>query len=119
MKASPALAYMGLTPNTPVNEIKIDKVFIGSCTNPRIETCAAAAVVKGRRRADNVKLAMVVPGRPGGRRRPNRKALTRFSLAAGFEWREPGCSMCLAMNDDRLEPGEMLRVHLKPQFRRP
>ena len=102
-----ALAYMGLTPNTPVNEIKIDKVFIGSCTNSRIEDLrAAAAVVKGRRRADNVKLAMVVPGSGLVKAQAEQEGLDKIFLAAGFEWREPGCSMCLAMNDDRLEPGE-------------
>ena len=102
-----ALAYMGLTPNTPVNEIKIDKVFIGSCTNSRIEDLrAAAAVVKGRRRADNVKLAMVVPGSGLVKAQAEQEGLDKIFVAAGFEWREPGCSMCLAMNDDRLEPGE-------------
>ena len=102
-----ALAYMGLTPNTPVNEIKIDKVFIGSCTNSRIEDLrAAAAVVKGRRRADNVKLAMVVPGSGLVKAQAEQEGLDKIFLAAGFEWREPGCSMCLAMNADRLEPGE-------------
>ena len=102
-----ALAYMGLTPNTPVNEIKIDKVFIGSCTNSRIEDLrAAAAVVKGRRRADNVKLALVVPGSGLVKAQAEQEGLDKIFLAAGFEWREPGCSMCLAMNDDRLEPGE-------------
>ncbi len=102
-----ALAYMGLTPNTPVNEIKIDKVFIGSCTNSRIEDLrAAAAVVRGRRRADNVKLAMVVPGSGLVKAQAEQEGLDKIFLAAGFEWREPGCSMCLAMNDDRLEPGE-------------
>ncbi len=102
-----ALAYMGLTPNTPMNEIKIDKVFIGSCTNSRIEDLRAAAeVVKGRRRADNVKLAMVVPGSGLVKAQAEREGLDKIFTAAGFEWREPGCSMCLAMNDDRLEPGE-------------
>jgi len=102
-----ALAYMGLTPNTPVNEIRIDKVFIGSCTNSRIEDLrAAAAVVKGRRRADSVKLAMVVPGSGLVKAQAEQEGLDKIFLAAGFEWREPGCSMCLAMNDDRLEPGE-------------
>jgi 3-isopropylmalate/(R)-2-methylmalate dehydratase large subunit len=102
-----ALAYMGLTPNTPMSEIKIDKVFIGSCTNSRIEDLRAAAdVVKGRRRADNVKLAMVVPGSGLVKAQAEREGLDKIFTAAGFEWREPGCSMCLAMNDDRLEPGE-------------
>ena len=102
-----ALTYMGLTPNTLMSEIKIDKVFIGSCTNSRIEDLrAAAAVVKGRRRADNVKLAMVVPGSGLVKMQAEREGLDKIFVAAGFEWREPGCSMCLAMNDDRLEPGE-------------
>ena len=102
-----ALTYMGLTPNTLMSEIKIDKVFIGSCTNSRIEDLrAAAAVVKGRRRAENVKLAMVVPGSGLVKMQAEREGLDKIFVAAGFEWREPGCSMCLAMNDDRLEPGE-------------
>jgi 3-isopropylmalate/(R)-2-methylmalate dehydratase large subunit len=102
-----ALAYMGLTPNTPLVDIKIDKVFIGSCTNSRIEDLrAAASVVKGRRRAENVKLAMVVPGSGLVKAQAEQEGLDKIFVAAGFEWREPGCSMCLAMNDDRLEPGE-------------
>ncbi|MGH8712600.1 MAG: aconitase family protein, partial [Casimicrobiaceae bacterium] len=102
-----ALQYMGLTPNTPMTAIRIDKVFIGSCTNSRIEDLrAAAAVVAGRRRADNVKLAMVVPGSGLVKAQAEREGLDRVFTAAGFEWREPGCSMCLAMNEDRLEPGE-------------
>jgi 3-isopropylmalate/(R)-2-methylmalate dehydratase large subunit len=102
-----ALQYMGLTPNTPLDQINIDKVFIGSCTNSRIEDLrAAAAVVKGRRRAENVKLAMVVPGSGLVKEQAEREGLDKIFVAAGFEWREPGCSMCLAMNDDRLEPGE-------------
>jgi 3-isopropylmalate/(R)-2-methylmalate dehydratase large subunit len=102
-----ALTYMGLTPNTLMSEIMIDKVFIGSCTNSRIEDLRAAAdVVKGRRRANNVKLAMVVPGSGLVKAQAEREGLDKIFTAAGFEWREPGCSMCLAMNDDRLEPGE-------------
>jgi 3-isopropylmalate/(R)-2-methylmalate dehydratase large subunit len=102
-----ALAYMGLAPNTPISEIRIDKVFIGSCTNSRIEDLRVAAdVVKGRRVADNVKLAMVVPGSGLVKRQAEKEGLDKIFSAAGFEWREPGCSMCLAMNDDRLEPGE-------------
>jgi 3-isopropylmalate/(R)-2-methylmalate dehydratase large subunit len=102
-----ALAYMGLTPNTPISEIKIDKVFIGSCTNSRIEDLRlAASVVKGRQKAANVKLAMVVPGSGLVKAQAEREGLDAIFRAAGFEWREPGCSMCLAMNDDRLEPGE-------------
>jgi 3-isopropylmalate/(R)-2-methylmalate dehydratase large subunit len=102
-----ALAYMGLTPNTPINEIKIDKVFIGSCTNSRIEDLRlAASVVKGRQKAANVKLAMVVPGSGLIKAQAEAEGLDKIFKAAGFEWREPGCSMCLAMNDDKLEPGE-------------
>jgi 3-isopropylmalate/(R)-2-methylmalate dehydratase large subunit len=102
-----ALAYMGLTPNTPINEIRIDKVFIGSCTNSRIEDLRlAASVVKGRQKAANVKLAMVVPGSGLVKAQAEAEGLDKIFKAAGFEWREPGCSMCLAMNDDKLEPGE-------------
>jgi 3-isopropylmalate/(R)-2-methylmalate dehydratase large subunit len=102
-----ALVYMGLAPNTPMTDIRIDKVFIGSCTNSRIEDLrAAAAVVSGRHKADNVKLAMVVPGSGLVKAQAEREGLDRVFMAAGFEWREPGCSMCLAMNEDRLEPGE-------------
>jgi 3-isopropylmalate/(R)-2-methylmalate dehydratase large subunit len=102
-----ALAYMGLNPNTPISEIRIDKVFIGSCTNSRIEDLrAAAAVVRGRHIAGNVKLAMVVPGSGLVKAQAEEEGLDRIFTAAGFEWREPGCSMCLGMNDDRLAPGE-------------
>jgi 3-isopropylmalate/(R)-2-methylmalate dehydratase large subunit len=102
-----ALAYMGLAANTPIEQIAIDKVFIGSCTNSRIEDIrAAAAVVKGRKKADNVRLAMVVPGSGLVKAQAESEGLDRIFLDAGFEWREPGCSMCLAMNADRLEPGE-------------
>jgi 3-isopropylmalate/(R)-2-methylmalate dehydratase large subunit len=102
-----ALQYMGLEPNMPISAIRIDKVFIGSCTNSRIEDLRAAAeVVKGRQVADSVKLAMVVPGSGPVKRQAETEGLDRVFREAGFEWREPGCSMCLAMNDDRLEPGE-------------
>jgi len=102
-----ALKYMGLRPNTPVNEIRIDKVFIGSCTNSRIEDLRAAAViVEGRKVAGNVKLAMVVPGSGLVKKQAEKEGLDEIFVNAGFEWREPGCSMCLAMNADRLEPGE-------------
>ncbi|MGI4719007.1 MAG: 3-isopropylmalate dehydratase large subunit [Janthinobacterium lividum] len=102
-----ALAYMDLAPNTPIEQIAIDKVFIGSCTNSRIEDLRAAAeVVRGRQRAPNVKLAMVVPGSGLVKEQAEREGLDRIFKEAGFEWREPGCSMCLAMNADRLEPGE-------------
>jgi len=102
-----ALAYMGLKPNTLISDIMIDKVFIGSCTNSRIEDLrAAAAVVKGKKKAANVKLAMVVPGSGPVKVQAEKEGLDRIFMDAGFEWREPGCSMCLAMNADRLEPGE-------------
>ena len=102
-----ALRYMGLEPRTPITDIRIDKVFIGSCTNSRIEDLrAAAAMVKGRRVASNVKLALVVPGSGVVKQQAEREGLDRVFRDAGFEWREPGCSMCLGMNPDRLEPGE-------------
>ncbi len=102
-----ALAYMDLKPNTPISDIAIDKVFIGSCTNSRIEDLrAAAAVVRGKRRASNVTVAMVVPGSGLVKEQAEREGLDQIFKEAGFEWRDPGCSMCLAMNADRLEPGE-------------
>jgi 3-isopropylmalate/(R)-2-methylmalate dehydratase large subunit len=105
--AKAALKYMGLEANTPITEIKPDKVFIGSCTNSRIEDLrAAAAIAKGRKVASNIKLAMVVPGSGLVKQQAEKEGLDRIFTEAGFEWREPGCSMCLAMNADRLEPGE-------------
>ena len=102
-----ALEYMNLVPGTAIQDIAIDKVFIGSCTNSRIEDLrAAAAVVRGKRLAHNVKLAMVVPGSGLIKTQAESEGLDKVFTAAGFEWREPGCSMCLAMNADRLEPGE-------------
>ncbi len=102
-----ALEYMGLAAGTPLTEIAIDKAFIGSCTNGRIEDLrAAAAVAKGRRVAANVKLALVVPGTGLVKQQAEAEGLDRVFIDAGFEWRAPGCSMCLAMNADRLEPGE-------------
>ena len=104
-----ALTYMALEPNKPISDILIDKVFIGSCTNSRIEDMReAAAVVRrlGGKIASNVKLAMVVPGSGLVKEQAEREGLDVIFKAAGFEWREPGCSMCLAMNADRLEPGE-------------
>ena len=102
-----ALDYMGLAANTPCKEVFLDKIFIGSCTNSRIEDLrAAAAVVKGRKVADTIKLAMVVPGSGLVKQQAENEGLDSIFIEAGFEWREPGCSMCLAMNDDRLEPGE-------------
>ena len=96
-------------PNTPLSSISVDKVFIGSCTNSRIEDIRAAAKVVdriGKKVAPNIKLALVVPGSGLVKAQAEREGLDRIFKAAGFEWREPGCSMCLAMNADRLEPGE-------------
>ncbi len=102
-----ALSYMGLAAGTPITAIQPDKVFIGSCTNARIEDLRAAAdVVRGRRIAGNIKLALVVPGSGLVKHQAEAEGLDQVFRAAGFEWREPGCSMCLAMNADRLEPGE-------------
>jgi 3-isopropylmalate/(R)-2-methylmalate dehydratase large subunit len=104
-----ALKYMGLQPNTPIADIRLDKVFIGSCTNSRIEDLREAAwVVKrlGKRVAPTVKLAMVVPGSGQVKVQAEQEGLDEVFRTAGFDWREPGCSMCLAMNADRLEPGE-------------
>ncbi len=104
-----ALTYMNLEPGKPINDIFVDKVFIGSCTNSRIEDMReAAAVIKklGQKVAKNVKLAMVVPGSGLVKAQAEAEGLDQIFTAAGFEWREPGCSMCLAMNADRLEPGE-------------
>jgi 3-isopropylmalate/(R)-2-methylmalate dehydratase large subunit len=102
-----ALEYMGLEPNTSLTDIEVDKVFIGSCTNSRIEDIRVAAkVVKGKRVAANVQLAMVVPGSGLVKAQAEQEGLDKIFIAAGFEWRQPGCSMCLAMNNDRLEAGE-------------
>ena len=102
-----ALKYMGLAPNTPISEIPVDQVFIGSCTNSRIEDLREAAdVARGRHKAASVKRVLVVPGSGLVKRQAEAEGLHEVFLAAGFEWREPGCSMCLAMNADRLEPGE-------------
>ncbi|MEW6677810.1 MAG: 3-isopropylmalate dehydratase large subunit [Pseudomonadota bacterium] len=102
-----ALQYMGLAPHTPISQIRVDKVFIGSCTNSRIEDLREAAhVAKGRKVAANVKQALVVPGSGLVKAQAEAEGLDKIFTEAGFEWREPGCSMCLAMNADRLEPGE-------------
>ncbi|MDA0782614.1 MAG: 3-isopropylmalate dehydratase large subunit [Rickettsiales bacterium] len=102
-----ALDYMGLKAGTPLNEIQVDKIFIGSCTNGRIEDFRAAAkIAKGRKIADNIKLAMVVPGSGLVKKQAEEEGLDKIFLEAGFEWREAGCSMCLAMNADKLEEGE-------------
>ena len=102
-----ALEYMALEPGTPIGEIRVDKVFIGSCTNSRIEDLRIAAeLVRGRRIAPNVRQALVVPGSGTVKAQAEREGLDRVFRDAGFEWREPGCSMCLGMNEDRLAPGE-------------
>ena len=102
-----ALKYMGLAANTPIGEIKLDKIFIGSCTNSRIEDLrAAASVLKGKKVASNIQLALVVPGSGVVKRQAESEGLDKIFTEAGFEWREPGCSMCLAMNADKLAPGE-------------
>ena len=102
-----ALAYMGLEPGTPITAIRPDKVFIGSCTNGRIEDLRVAAeVARGRRVAPGIKQALVVPGSGLVKQQAEHEGLDRVFQEAGFEWREPGCSMCLAMNADRLESGE-------------
>jgi len=102
-----ALAYMGLEAGTPINKINVDKVFIGSCTNSRIEDLRDAAhIAKGNKVADNIKLALVVPGSGLVKKQAEEEGLDTIFIDAGFEWREPGCSMCLAMNADRLESGE-------------
>ena len=104
---SKALQYMGLVAGTPMTKINVDKIFIGSCTNSRLEDLRAAAqVIKGRKVAANVKLALVVPGSGLIKQQAEKEGLDKLFINAGFEWREPGCSMCLAMNADRLEPGE-------------
>lgn len=102
-----ALKYMGLAPNTPIDKIMLDKIFIGSCTNSRIEDLrAAAGVLKGKKVASNIQLALVVPGSGIVKRQAESEGLDKIFTEAGFEWREPGCSMCLAMNADKLAPGE-------------
>jgi 3-isopropylmalate/(R)-2-methylmalate dehydratase large subunit len=104
--AARALAYMGLRPGTPMREIPVDTVFIGSCTNSRIEDLRAAAeVLRGRRVKQGVR-ALVVPGSGLVKEQAEAEGLDRIFTAAGFEWRSPGCSMCLAMNPDKLAPGE-------------
>jgi 3-isopropylmalate/(R)-2-methylmalate dehydratase large subunit len=101
-----ALEYMGLAPDTRITDIELDRVFIGSCTNGRIEDLrAAAGVVKGRKVSKRVD-AMIVPGSGLVKAQAEAEGLDKVFIEAGFDWREPGCSMCLAMNDDRLKPGE-------------
>jgi 3-isopropylmalate/(R)-2-methylmalate dehydratase large subunit len=102
-----ALSYMNLTAGTPIRDIAVDKIFIGSCTNSRIEDLrAAAAVLKGKKIAANIKLALAVPGSGLVKAQAEQEGLDQIFKDAGFEWRNPGCSMCLGMNDDRLSPGE-------------
>ena len=102
-----AYQYMGLNPETPITDIKLDRVFIGSCTNSRIEDLrAAAAVIKGRKVASTIKQAMVVAGSGLVKKQAEVEGLDKLFTDAGFEWREPGCSMCLAMNADKLLSGE-------------
>ena len=106
-KFQPVLDYMGLEMGKPIKDILLDKIFIGSCTNSRIEDLREAAkVVEGKKIADSIKLAMVVPGSGPVKEQAEKEGLDKIFLDAGFEWREPGCSMCLAMNADRLESGE-------------
>jgi 3-isopropylmalate/(R)-2-methylmalate dehydratase large subunit len=102
-----ALRYMDLAPGTPISEITLDTIFIGSCTNGRIEDLRAAAeIVRGKQLAGNIKTALIVPGSGLVKQQAELEGLHTIFIEAGFEWREPGCSMCLAMNDDRLQPGE-------------
>jgi 3-isopropylmalate/(R)-2-methylmalate dehydratase large subunit len=102
-----ALSYMGLVAGMPITDIRLDRVFIGSCTNSRIEDLrAAAAVARGRQKAATVKQVLVVPGSGQVKAQAEAEGLDRIFTEAGFEWREPGCSMCLAMNADKLLPGE-------------
>ena len=105
--ARKSLAYMGLAPGTPIEDIAVENIFIGSCTNSRIEDLRAAAeVLKGRKKAPNVRWAIVVPGSGLVKRQAEDEGLDRIFTDAGFEWREPGCSACLAMNPDKVPPGE-------------
>jgi 3-isopropylmalate/(R)-2-methylmalate dehydratase large subunit len=105
--AAKSLAYMGLEPGTPLNEVEVQNIFIGSCTNSRIEDLrAAAAVLKGKRKAANIKWAIVVPGSGLVKAQAEAEGLDRIFIDAGLEWREPGCSACLGMNPDKVPPGE-------------
>ncbi|OZA56190.1 MAG: isopropylmalate isomerase, partial [Sphingomonadales bacterium 39-62-4] len=105
--AKASLAYMGLTPGQRMEDVEVQNIFIGSCTNSRIEDMrAAAAVLKGRKKADNVKWAIVVPGSGLVKKMAEDEGLDRVFIEAGFEWREPGCSACLGMNPDKVPAGE-------------
>ena len=102
-----ALEYMGLSAGTKLTDVPIDKVFIGSCTNGRIEDFREAAqIARGKKVAKNITLAMIVPGSGLVKEQAEKEGLDKIFIEAGFEWREPGCSMCLAMNADKLSPGE-------------
>ena len=115
-----SLEYMGFHGGEKISDLALDRVFIGSCTNGRIEDLRAAAkVVEGRRKVAERVNAMVVPGSGLVKEQAEAEGLDKVFLAAGFEWREPGCSMCLAMNPDKLSPGRALRLDLEPQFRGP
>jgi 3-isopropylmalate/(R)-2-methylmalate dehydratase large subunit len=105
--AAKSLAYMGLSPGTRMQDVAVENIFIGSCTNSRIEDLrAAAAVLKGRHKAEGVKWAIAVPGSGLVKRQAEAEGLDRIFTEAGFEWREPGCSACLGMNPDKVPPGE-------------
>ena len=115
-----ALDYMGLKPGTKITDITLDRVFIGSCTNGRIEDLRAVAkVVAGQAASHDGVNAMIVPGSGIVKMQAEAEGLDKIFIAAGFDWREPGCSMCLAMNADRLAPERALRLDLEPQFRGP
>ena len=116
-RPSKALQYMGLEPGTPLREVKVDTVFVGSCTNGRIEDLRAAAqVIEGRTVADGVRM-LVVPGSMRVREQAEQEGLDAIFTAAGAEWRQAGCSMCLGMNPDQLAPGERSASHVQPQLR--
>jgi 3-isopropylmalate/(R)-2-methylmalate dehydratase large subunit len=105
--AQKSLDYMGLTPGTPIDQVEVQHVFIGSCTNSRIEDLRAAAdIARGRKVAPNIRQALIVPGSGLVKRQAEEEGLDRIFIDAGFEWREPGCSMCLAMNPDKVPAGE-------------
>ena len=111
-----SLEYMGLEANTKISEIKIDKIFIGSCTNGRIEDLRVAAeLLKGKKVAGNVS-AMVVPGSGLVKAQAEEEGLDKIFINAGFEWREPGCSMCLGMNPDQLKPKRKMCFNIKQKF---
>ena len=112
-----ALDYMGLTANTPIKDITIEHVFIGSCTNGRIEDLRAASKIVAGKTVNPSVIAMVVPGSGLVKEQAEAEGLDKIFKAAGFDWREPGCSMCLAMNEDRLEAGRALRFDLESQLR--